>query len=214
LIPLRDDNPTVLRPVVTVALIIANSAVFFYELSLESRALEAFIYQMGMVPAAILQVPIPGTGGYFTLFSSMFLHAGWMHLIGNMLYLWIFGNNIEDSMGHPRFIVFYLLTGLLAALSHLLFNSASTVPTVGASGAVSGVLGAYLVLFPHARIQTLVTLGWFIRIVYLPAWLLLLFWIGLQLLSQALEPIDPGARWCIDPRVARPPFQCHRLIPP
>jgi len=193
LIPLRDDNPTVLWPLVTIALILANAAVFFYELSLDPRLLESLIYQMGMVPAAVTGSFIPGTGGYFTLVTSMFLHGGWMHVIGNMLYLWIFGNNIEDSMGHLRFILFYLITGLAAAAAHLAFNAASTVPTIGASGAVSGVLGAYLVLFPHARVQTLVTLGFFIRIIYVPAWVLLLFWIGLQLLNQALAPMDPTA---------------------
>ncbi len=191
MIPLRDDNPTVLWPIVTVTLIIANAGVFLYELSLDPRVLHTFIYQMGMVPSSVLQAHIPGTGGYFTVLSSMFLHGGWMHVIGNMLYLWIFGNNIEDSMGHLRFIVFYLVAGLAAAVAHLAFNPASMVPTIGASGAVSGVLGAYLVLFPHARVQTLITLGWFIRIVYLPAWLLLIFWIGLQLLNQALDPVDP-----------------------
>ena len=190
MIPLRDDNPTVLWPVVTIALIAANTAVFFYELSLEPRLLETFIYQMGMVPASIIQAHIPGTGGYFTVLTSMFLHGGWMHIIGNMLYLWIFGNNIEDSMGHLRFIIFYLFAGLAAAAAHLALNAASTIPTIGASGAVSGVLGAYLVLFPHARIQTLITLGFFIRIVYLPAWVLLIFWIGLQLLNQAVAPLD------------------------
>jgi len=193
LIPLRDDNPTVLWPLVTIALILANAAVFFYELSLDPRLLESLIYQMGMVPAAVTGSFIPGTGGYFTLVTSMFLHGGWMHVIGNMLYLWIFGNNIEDSMGHLRFILFYLITGLAAAAAHLAFNAASTVPTIGASGAVSGVLGAYLVLFPHARVQTLVTLGFFIRIIYVPAWVLLIFWIGLQLLNQALAPMDPTA---------------------
>jgi len=193
LIPLRDDNPTVLWPLVTVALILANTAVFFYELSLEPGLLETFIYQMGMVPAAITQGYVPGTGGYFTALTSMFLHGGWMHIIGNMLYLWIFGNNIEDSMGHFRFVIFYLVTGLAAAAAHLALNPASIIPTIGASGAVSGVLGAYLVLFPHARIQTLITLGFFIRIVYLPAWVLLIFWIGLQLLNQALIPTEASA---------------------
>lgn len=192
MIPLRDHNPTVLTPVVTVALIAANTAAFFYELSLDPRYLERFIYQMGMVPSSLLYAHIPGTGGYFTVLTSMFLHGGWLHLIGNMLYLWIFGNNIEDSMGHLRFIVFYLLTGIVAAAAHLVFNPSSSVPTIGASGAVSGVLGAYLVLFPHAQIETLITFGWFIRIVLLPAWALLIVWIGLQFLHQLLEPLSPG----------------------
>jgi len=198
LIPLRDDNPTTLWPIITVALIIANAAVFFYELSLLSygpKTLDTFIYQMGIVPASILRGHIRGTGGYLTAVTSMFLHGGWMHLIGNMLYLWIFGNNIEDSMGHLRFIFFYLIAGLAAAATHIALNPASTVPTIGASGAVSGVLGAYLILFPHARIQTLVTLGFFIRIIYLPAWVLLVFWIGLQLLSQTLAPMAGGVAY-------------------
>ena len=192
MIPLRDDNPTVLRPVVTVSLILANAAVFFYELSLDPRLLEALIYQMGMVPASLAHGYIAGTGGYGTVLSSMFLHGGWMHIVGNMLYLWIFGNNVEDSMGHLRFIIFYLFAGIAAAMTHVVLNPAATAPTIGASGAISGVLGAYLVLFPRARVQTLVTLGFFIRIVYLPAWVLLIFWIGLQLLNQSLAPEDPS----------------------
>ncbi len=193
MIPLRDDNPTVLTPVVTVSLILANAAVFFYELSLNPRLLEALIYHMGMVPAALTHGHIPGAGGYATVLSSMFLHGGWMHILGNMLYLWIFGNNVEDSMGHLRFIIFYLLAGIAAAMTHLALNPAATAPTIGASGAISGVLGAYLVLSPNARIQTLITLGFFIRIVYLPAWVLLIFWIGLQLLNQSLAAGDPNA---------------------
>lgn len=192
MIPLRDENPTVLLPLVTVTLIAANAAVFFYELSLDPRLLEAFIYKMGMVPASLLDSRVPSAGGYYTVFSSMFLHGGWMHIIGNMLYLWIFGNNIEDSMGHLRFVFFYFLTGIAASAAHLAFNPTSIVPTIGASGAVSGVLGAYLVLFPHARILTLVPLGWFIRIIYLPAWVLLIFWIAIQLFSQALDTMSPA----------------------
>ena len=194
MIPLRDDNPTVLWPIVTIGLIVANAAVFLYELSLDPRLLERLFYQAGMVPASLTHGRLPGTGGYITVFSSMFLHASLMHIAGNMLYLWIFGNNIEDSMGHLRFVFFYLLTGVAAAVTHLAFNPAATVPTVGASGAVSGVLGAYLVLFPHARVKTLIFLiGPFFRIFYLPAWVLLIFWIGLQLLNQALTPTDPTA---------------------
>ena len=196
MIPLRDDNPTVLWPIFTVTFILANIAVFFYQLSLLSvneRLAEKFIYQMGMVPAALTYGRVPGAGGYYTVVTSMFLHGSLLHLGGNMLYLWIFGNNIEDSLGHMRFIVFYLIVGVVAAATHIYFNAASTVPTIGASGAVSGILGAYLMLFPHARIKTLVPLGIFISVVYLPAWVLLLFWIGLQFLYQALEPMDPRA---------------------
>jgi membrane associated rhomboid family serine protease len=193
LIPLRDDNPTVLWPLVTVTFILANTGVFLYELTLDPRLLDSLIGRMGMVPATLVENPIHGTAGYWTPISSMFLHGGWMHLLGNMLYLWIFGNNIEDSMGHSRFTVFYLLVGLAAAATHVIFNPTSSVPTVGASGAVSGVLGGYLVLFPHARVKTLVTLGWFITIIHIRAWVLLVVWIGFQFLSQAIQPMDPNA---------------------
>ena len=190
MIPLRDDNPTVLLPIVTVGLIIMNAAVFFYELSLEPKLLNALIHRTGMMPAAILDNPLPASGEYLSVFTAMFLHGGWLHLAGNMLYLWIFGNNVEDSMGHLRFVIFYLVTGVAAAAAHIYTNPASAIPTIGASGAVSGVLGAYLVLFPHARVKTLVILGWFIRILYLPAWVLLLFWIGLQFLNHMVEPLS------------------------
>ena len=193
MIPLRDDNPTVLWPLVTIGLIIVNSAVFLYELSLLAygpQALDSFIYHMGMVPDSLLHAPIPGTGGYSTILTSMFLHGGWLHLIGNMLYLWIFGNNIEDSMGHLRFTVFYLVMGTVAAITHLVLNAGSDVPTIGASGAVAGVLGAYLILFPRARVKTLVPLGIFLTIIHLPAWVLLLFWIAIQFLHEALAPTD------------------------
>ncbi len=193
MIPIYDNNPTVLHPIVTVTFIIANAAVFLYELSLGPQYLDTLINQMGMVPASLTQGPAQASSAFWTPVSSMFLHGGWMHLLGNMLYLWIFGNNIEDSMGHLRFICFYLIVGLAAAVTHVVLNPTSTVPTIGASGAVSGVLGAYLVLFPHARVRTLLTLGFFIHITYLPAWVLLVLWIGLQFVSQAMQPIDPNA---------------------
>src|SRR3989338_5279739 len=194
MIPLKDDNPTNTYPFVTVGLITINTLAFIYELSLGQR-LEHFLNRYGAIPVFVLNMssPLEYPPPYVTIFTSMFLHGGFFHTAGNMLYLWIFGNNIEDSMGHFRFVIFYLVTGLAAAAAHLALNPASTIPTIGASGAVSGVLGAYLVLFPHARIQTLITLGFFIRIIYVPAWVLLIFWIGLQLLNQALAPIDPAA---------------------
>src|SRR5580765_4255525 len=114
----------------------------------------------------------PSAPIYATMFSSMFLHGGWLHLIGNMLYLWIFGNNIEDSVGHFKFIVFYLLAGIAASLTHVVVDPRSAVPTVGASGAISGALGAYLLLFPRARVLTIIPLWIFIRSIYLPAWVL------------------------------------------
>jgi len=196
LIPLGDENPTALWPVVTLAVIAANVAAFLYQISLllvDPRLEQALIYQLGLVPAAITQGIVSGGGSYQTIFSSMFLHGGWMHIIGNMMYLWIFGNNVEDSMGHLRFIVFYLLAGVIAASAHIVMQPASTIPTIGASGAVSGILGAYLILYPRARIKTLLPLGIFFTIVYFPAWFFLIFWIGWQVLSQTLAPMDPNA---------------------
>jgi len=179
---------------VTVSLIIANAGVFIWQINLvlnHPELAEGFINRMGLVPAALMKGGVRGNGGYITVFSSMFLHGDGMHIAGNMLYLWIFGNNIEDSMGHLRFIVFYFVVGLTAAVAHIFLNPASTVPTIGASGAVSGILGAYLVLFPRARVRTLIPLiGPFFRIVRLPAWALLLFWIAFQILHQVIVPTN------------------------
>jgi len=189
-IPLSDENPTFLRPVATIAIIAANIAVFLYQLSLrvgDPRLEEALIYQFGVVPAAMTHGLY--LGEYYRAFTSMFLHGGWLHIIGNMLYLWIFGNNVEDSMGHFRFVIFYLLTGVIAACAHIAIQPSSIIPTIGASGAVSGILGAYLVLHPHARIKTLVPLFVFFTVMYIPAWLFLVVWIGWQVLSQGLVPV-------------------------
>jgi len=181
MIPIHDDNPTRTVPFVTVTLIVLNVAVFLYEFSLPKQYAEAFIAAHGMIPDHITREPSAPI--YATIFSSMFLHGGWLHLIGNMLYLWIFGNNIEDSVGHFKFIVFYLLAGIAASLTHVVVDPRSAIPAVGASGAISGVLGAYLLLFPRARVLTIIPLWIFIRSIYLPAWVLLLFWFGLQLFS-------------------------------
>ena len=194
MIPLGDENPTILRPVVTIAVIAANIAVFLYQLSVlavDPRLAEALIHRLGVVPAAMTHGMFLGTGEYYRIFTSMFLHGGWLHIIGNMLYLWIFGNNVEDSMGHLRFVVFYLLTGIIAACAHIALQPGSTIPTIGASGAVSGILGAYLVLHPHARIKTVVPLFVFFTVTYLPAWLFLVVWIGWQVLSQTLLSVAP-----------------------
>ncbi len=196
LFPLKDLNPTRRFPVVTVGLIAANVLVFIYELTLGAR-LDAFVASFGMTPyeitraadlsGAAIGVPIvhaPGPGVIqMTLLTSMFIHGGFFHLFGNMLYLWIFGNNIEDLLGPVRFTIFYLLCGLAAAGAHILSSPGSVVPTVGASGAVSGVLGAYLVVHPRAKILTLVFLGFFIRVMLLPASLLLVFWFVIQIFS-------------------------------
>jgi membrane associated rhomboid family serine protease len=197
MIPLRDDNPTTLKPVITVGLIALCTLAFIWQLSLGVRA-EAMIQALGVVPAILFGkqalppelAPLPAA---LTIVTSMFLHGGWMHLIGNMLYLWIFGNNVEDAMGHGRFLVFYLLCGVAAVLAQAVPAPDSTIPMIGASGAISGVLGAYLLLYPHARVLVLIPLGYFSRMLYLPAMVVLGFWFLLQLLSILLaDPNQPG----------------------
>ncbi|MFZ5874960.1 MAG: rhomboid family intramembrane serine protease [Nitrospirota bacterium] len=183
MIPIRDENPTTITPIVTVTLIVVNVAVFLYQLSL-GREGDAFVAVFGAVPLALFGgetfSPVPP---FLTLLTAMFLHGGLMHLVGNMLYLWIFGNNIEDSMGHGRFLVFYLLCGVAAAYAHAVTAPESTIPMIGASGAISGVLGAYLLLFPRARVLTWIPLGLLSRLEYIPAAWVLGFWIVLQFLN-------------------------------
>ena len=194
MIPLHDDNPTSIVPVVTIAIIVLCALVFFWELSLGPAAEMAF-YSYGAVPAVVfggksLPPRLDLIPAWATVFTSMFMHGGWMHIIGNMLYLWIFGNNVEDAMGHKRFIVFYLLCGVIAFLAHGMGNINSEVPTVGASGAISGVLGAYLLLHPYARVLVVIPLGFFLYTTRFPAGLVLAFWFGFQLLSSAATPAD------------------------
>ena len=192
MIPLRDDNPTSTLPVLTVALIAANVLVFFYQISLGPEASEELVYQFGAIPAAVtgsraLPAALAVIPPIFSVFTSMFLHGGWIHLIGNMLYLWIFGNNIEDAMGHIRYLVFYLLCGVAASFSHILSDAQSLIPSIGASGAISGVLGAYLLLYPRAKVLVLVPLGFFTQLMHIPASLVLGLWFLLQLLSSAMS---------------------------
>jgi membrane associated rhomboid family serine protease len=194
--PLRDENPTELIPYITVTLIAINVAVWFVVqgAGLDMQTLQQSVCTFGAIPAEItgqggaaprmrgLQCP---TGGltWSAVLTSMFLHGSWMHLIGNMWFLWIFGNNIEDSLGHGRFILFYLLTGAAASAGHILSEPASTIPMVGASGAISGIMGAYLLLYPRVRILTLFFFVIFIRIIPLPAWIMLGYWFLIQLAS-------------------------------
>jgi len=195
-LPLKDINPTSRFPVVTVMLIAANAAVYLYEMSLGPH-IEAFITSWGSIPyeithgvdmvgsdpaSPIVHTQTPVTH-YITLFSSMFIHGGLFHLFGNMLYLWIFGNNIEDLLGPVKFLVFYLVCGLIASLTHIVVQPGSTIPTVGASGAVSGVLGAYLIVYPRARVLTLVFLVMFVRTMLVPAGVLLVFWFIMNAVS-------------------------------
>ena len=195
MIPLKDDNPTRTTPFVNYALIAACVLVFLWQVSLGER-IEAAIYAYGLIPDLLLgEARLPPelreVPAWMTVFTSMFLHGGWMHLIGNMLYLWIFADNVEDRLGHGRFVVFYLLCGIAAALAQALPDPQSQIPMIGASGAISGVLGAYLLLYPRARVLVLIPLGPRSQLVRLPALLVLGLWFGLQLLSEMLAP--PGA---------------------
>lgn len=191
MIPLKDINPTERTPVVTIVLVVINALVFIYELTLAEPEARRLFFTLGMVPARAALFPSSpeiGLGDAFLpLLTSMFLHGGWLHVIGNMWFLWVFGDNIEDRLGHGRFLVFYLLCGVLAGLAHTVMNLASTLPAVGASGAVSGVMGAYLMLFPSSRVVTLITLGWYWFTTRLPAYVMILYWLAVQLLSGTVS---------------------------
>ena len=172
--PLRDTQPSYSKPVVTVLLIVVNILVFLFEFSLDPFTRNAFISTYGMVP------------DHFTVssvFTSMFLHAGWLHVLGNMWFLWIFGDNIEDILGHAKFLLFYLLCGVVAALAQFLFDPFSRVPMIGASGAIAGVMGAYMVKFPRSRIVTFVFVFFFFSTIDVPAWAMLIYWFILQLVG-------------------------------
>jgi membrane associated rhomboid family serine protease len=187
MLPLRDDQPRYSTPWVNSFWIGLNLVIFFFEATLDPRSLELLIRQFGVVPshvAAFLagspRYPLPAI--VLPFFTSMFLHGSWLHVLGNMLYLYIFGDNVEDYLGHFRYLVFYLLTGLIAMATQVVVSLHSTAPTVGASGAIAGVLGAYFVLFPRARVLT-----WFfellILVVWVPAWIILIYWFFLNFLS-------------------------------
>lgn len=197
MIPLKDDNPTSTYPYVTIGLIALNILVFIYEVSMGSD-FGPFLNRYGAKPLFVLSMtspygsPLPFT----TVFTSMFLHGGLLHIVGNMLYLWIFGNNIEDSTGHFRFIIFYLLSGIIAVYTFSLVNPRSTTPMIGASGAVSGVLGAYLILFPRAKVLTLVPFGFYFQIIKVPAIFVLGLWILVQIISGAVSgSAGGGVAW-------------------
>jgi len=195
LIPLRDINPTERFAVVTFILILLNLAVFIYELSLGETAGGQLVDAFALIPADLFAAGSAAPGAVpvaATLFTSMFLHGGLLHIAGNMLYLWIFGNNVEDAMGRFRFIIFYSFCGILAAYAHAFANRFSTVPMIGASGAVSGVLGAYLLLYPRARVVTLMFFGFYVRTVEIPAMIVLGFWFALQFLSALLQSGSRG----------------------
>ena len=183
MIPLRDVVPSRTTPYITITIIALNALAWLFELSLPHEVLGNFLAIYGVVPA------------YFaapTLITSMFLHGSWSHVLGNMWYLWIFGDNVEDRVGHGRFIIFYLLCGIAAALGQILVDPHSTLPTIGASGAIAGVMGAYFVLYPHSRVLTLIP--WiFLQIVELPAIVLLGFWFVMQLFSAGAIAVTAGS---------------------
>ena len=184
LIPFRDVNPSRRTPIVNYILIALNVMAFIYELSLGSYRLPIFFRIYGIIPFEYTHhVDIPPPSAIpMNLFTAMFLHGGFAHILGNMWFLWIFGDNVEDAMGHFRYLLFYLLTGLIASFTHIIFSPNSTVPMIGASGAISGVLGAYFVLYPGARIIALVPLWFMFTTVILPAYLYLGLWIIIQLI--------------------------------
>jgi membrane associated rhomboid family serine protease len=191
MIPLRDDQPTFSTPFVNYFLIVLNLLVFGWELSVGHRALNSVMFEFGVVPHHTLAVLVgQSSDGLATailpLFTSLFLHASFLHVAGNMLFLWIFGDNIEDYLGHFRYLVFYLVSGLAACTTHILLNQASRVPSVGASGAIAGVMGAYFILYPRARV-----LIWFppIFLFHVPAWLMLGYWFVGNFLSGAATAI-------------------------
>lgn len=184
MIPLRDVIPSRTTPFITVTVIAMNALTWLYEVSLAPQDLESFVRTYGVVPAH---------AGASTLLSSMFLHGGWAHVIGNMWYLWIFGDNVEDRMGHGRFVAFYLLSGAGADIGHVLLEPTSTIPTIGASGAIAAVMGAYFVLYPYSRVLVLIPLIVFWDVIEVPAIFLLGLWFLLQLLSAGATAITTSA---------------------
>ena len=209
MIPLKDDAPRVSTPFVNITLIVLNTLIFTFQywLSLKSPpAANALVFQLGVIPARLTAVLfnigyvpaelvsqlgtrfVPTMAAILPIFTSMFLHVSWLHVIGNMWALWIFGDNVEDRLGHAWYLVFYLVCGVAAALFHILLNADSVIPTVGASGAIAGVMGGYFLLYPRARVLTLVPL-FFVFFVWLPAWVVLGYWFVWQFLSGAATSI-------------------------
>ncbi|KPJ97670.1 MAG: hypothetical protein AMK71_12925 [Nitrospira bacterium SG8_35_4] len=198
MIPYKDDNPTERFPFLTISFIVMNVLVFFAQV-INPAHLGRIAYSYGAIPHALLTFrDVQPIHPVLTLFTSMFMHGSILHLASNMLYLWIFGNNIEDKLGYVKFIIFYILCGVAAAYSHALTNPSSTTPMIGASGAVSGILGAYLLLFPRARVHTLIFLGFFVQVIRLPAVIVIGFWIVIQFLNgmvSAGSASQGGVAW-------------------
>jgi len=190
MIPIRDRNPSGTFPYVTIGIIVINILIFLYELSL-GPDLGVFLHQYGVVPVKVTNYfqasDLTSIDTFFPFLSSTFLHGGFIHLIGNMWFLWIFGDNIEDKLGHVKYLLFYILCGTIASSAHVFFNSRSEMPCIGASGAIAAVLGAYMVTFPRARVVTIVPIFFFIQIIELPAVVVLGFWILIQFFSGAVS---------------------------
>ncbi len=189
MIPLKDDRPSSGRPYVTISLIAACCGVFLWQRSLDLGQARRVVDALGAIPAVLtaaarLPQDLQWIPRYGTPITSMFLHGGWMHLLGNMLFLWIYGDNVEDGLGHLRFLLFYLVCGIAAVFAQALGNPGSPYPIIGASGAISGVLGAYLLLFPRAKVLTLVLLPFFVTTLRIPAMVLLLLWFAVQLIGD------------------------------
>ncbi len=191
MIPLKDENPSDTIPIVNIFLIITNISVFIYQNYFVPGGAQPLFLQLGFIPYELSHfvdinpknlVPVP-----LTIFTAMFMHGGWLHLLSNMLYLWIFGDNIEDILGHVKYLIFYIVCGIAATLVHGFINIDSQIPTIGASGAIAGILGAYMFLFPRARIKTLLIIFFFVKIVYIPAIIMLGFWILIQAISGFAE---------------------------
>ena len=197
MIPLKDDNPTYSKPVITYSILGICILVFILQISSASYQSGKLFYSYGLIPAVLtghkqLPAEIAMIAPELTLITSMFMHGGFMHLIGNMLYLWIFADNIEDELGPVKFICFYLLSGIAAALTQVFLNTESTIPMIGASGAIGGVLGAYIVNHPKAKVIVLIPLGFFSQIVKIPALYVLGFWFILQFINSSLSSSEGG----------------------
>ncbi|MBW1698446.1 MAG: rhomboid family intramembrane serine protease [Deltaproteobacteria bacterium] len=199
MIPVADENPSRSFPAVNILLISTNIAVFIYLNFFVPPGIELARHGFAFVPYEFFHltdigpknlIPIP-----LSIFTAMFFHAGWLHLIGNMLYLWVFGDNIEDTLGHRRYLFFYICCGLVATLTHCFIYPNSTVPVIGASGAVAGVLGAYMFRYPGTRIRVLLMVFVYVRTIRLPAWMLLGFWIGLQIVNGFYAQTEAGVAW-------------------
>ncbi len=202
--PLKDTIPSREFPIVTWLLIVVNSVIFLVEISLPTDVLTSIFYQFGVVPAryshpewaVVLGLPIDD---YLPFLTNMFLHGGWMHIISNMWTLYLFGDNVEDSLGHTRFLVFYLLSGIAASVTHYIFNADSTVPAIGASGAIAGVMGAYFIMFPHSRIITFIPLFFIPYFIEIPAFVYLWVWFVSQFFSGTFSMLSPesggGIAW-------------------